>query len=57
MLRLYDYLESGNAYKVRLMLSLLGIPFEQYSHEPCIAVVRHWHSANVVDENRDQRTR
>jgi glutathione S-transferase len=28
-LRLYDYLESGNAYKVRLMLSLLGISFER----------------------------
>ena len=29
MLRLYDYLESGNAYKVRLLLSQLGIPFER----------------------------
>jgi glutathione S-transferase len=28
-LRLYDYFESGNAYKVRLLLSLLGIPFER----------------------------
>ena len=29
MLRLYDYFESGNAYKVRLLLSLLGRPFER----------------------------
>ncbi len=123
MLRLYDYWESGNAYKVRLLLSQLGqrfervhldilegetrrpeylaknpnhrVPmvewpdgrrlaesnailfhladgssylpersweraqslqwmfFEQYSHEPHIAVVRFWHFAGVVDENRD----
>lgn len=29
MLRLYDYFESGNAYKVRLLLSLLCRPFER----------------------------
>jgi len=29
VLRLYDYLESGNAYKVRLLLSQLGIAFER----------------------------
>ena len=29
MLRLYDNLVSGNAYKVRLILRLLGIPFER----------------------------
>ena len=29
MLRLYDYWESGNAYKVRLLLTLLGVPFER----------------------------
>lgn len=28
-LRLYDYFESGNAYKVRLLLSLLGRDFER----------------------------
>ncbi len=28
MLRLYDYLDSGNGYKVRLLLALLGEPFE-----------------------------
>jgi glutathione S-transferase len=29
LLRLYDYLESGNGYKVRLLLSQLGVPFER----------------------------
>ena len=29
MLRLYDYWESGNCYKVRLLLSQLGIAFER----------------------------
>jgi len=28
MLRLYDYLDSGNGYKVRLLLNRLAIPFE-----------------------------
>jgi len=124
MLRLYDYPESGNAYKVRLLLSQLEIPFErveldilkgdtrtdsfeaknlnhrvpvlewpdgrclaesnaillhvaaathllpsdpwdralvtqwmffeQYSHEPYIAVVRFWHFAGIVDEHREE---
>jgi glutathione S-transferase len=124
MLRLYDYLESGNAYKVRLLLTQLGLPFEriemdilkgatrtpeflaknpngripcleledgtflwesnaiqfylaegtpflpadrleraqvlqwmffeQYSHEPYIAVVRFWHFAGMVEKNRAQ---
>jgi glutathione S-transferase len=123
MLRLYDYLESGNGYKVRLLLTQLGrefewidldilngetrrpeflrknpngkIPvleledgtclaesnailfflaegtpylpddrldrarvlqwmfFEQYSHEPYIAVVRFWHHAGLAAEKRD----
>jgi glutathione S-transferase len=122
VLRLYDYPESGNAYKVRLLLSQLGIPFErveldilrgetrtpaflarnpnhrvpllewpdgrtlaesnailcylaegtallpadrferaqvlqwmffeQYSHEPYIAVVRFWHFSGAVEKNR-----
>lgn len=29
MLRLYDYWESGNCYKVRLLLSQLHLPFER----------------------------
>ncbi len=122
MLRLYDYFESGNAYKVRLLLTLLGerfervhldilkgetrrpeflaknpnhrVPllewpdgrclaesnailfhlaggsaylpsdawaraqvlqwlfFEQYRHEPYIAVVRFWHFAGLLDANQ-----
>jgi glutathione S-transferase len=122
VLRLYDYHESGNAYKVRLLLSQLGIPFErveldilrgetrtpaflaknpnhripllewpdgrrlaesnailfhlaegtpflpkdsferaealqwmffeQYSHEPYIAVVRFWHFSGQLDRHR-----
>lgn len=124
MLRLYDYLESGNGYKVRLLLTQLGTPFErieldilkaetrtkeflrrnpngripcleladgthlwesnaiqfylaegtqfllsdkleraqvlqwmffeQYSHEPYVAVVRFWHHAGLLDAKRDQ---
>ena len=124
MLRLYDYYESGNAYKVRLLLSQLGLPFErvqldilagetrtkdferknlnhrvpvlewpdgrclaesnaillhladgsdflpkdaferalatqwmffeQYSHEPYIAVVRFWHFSKTLDEHRSE---
>jgi len=122
MLRLYDYGESGNCYKVRLLLSQLGEPFErvdldilqgetrtpeflaknpnrrvpvvewpdgrrlaesdailwylaegtpllstdrweraqvlqwlffeQYSHEPYIAVVRFWHFSGAIGKNR-----
>ena len=33
MLRLYDYQESGNAYKVRLLLNQLGLPFERVELE------------------------
>lgn len=29
MLKLYDYLASGNSYKVRLVLAQLGIPYER----------------------------
>ena len=29
MLKLYDYLSSGNGYKVRLLLTQLGMPFER----------------------------
>jgi glutathione S-transferase len=124
MLTLYDFLPSGNGYKVRLLLTQLGIPFElvqldiakketrtpeflaknpngripclrledgthlwesnaiqfylaegtsflpagkleraqvlqwmffeQYSHEPYIAVVRSWHHFGTVEQNRAQ---
>ena len=122
MIRLYDFWESGNAYKVRLLLCQLAIPvdrvsvdilkgetrnerflrknpnhrvplvewpdgrtlaesnailfyfaqgtrflpedpwlraqalqwmfFEQYSHEPNIAVVRFWHFSGKLEQNR-----
>ena len=29
MLKLYDYLESGNGYKVRLLLHQLDIPYQR----------------------------
>jgi glutathione S-transferase len=29
VIKLYDYLESGNGYKARLILTLLGLPFER----------------------------
>ncbi|MDX1563574.1 MAG: glutathione S-transferase family protein, partial [Gammaproteobacteria bacterium] len=122
MIRLYDFWESGNCYKVRLLLTQLGVPFEcvaidildgksrtpqfleknpngrvpvvewpdgrrlaesnailwhlaegspllpddawqraqvlqwmffeQYSHEPYVAVVRFWHFAGLVEKNQ-----
>ena len=33
MLRLHDYLPSGNGYKVRLLLNQLGIPFERIEYD------------------------
>ncbi len=33
MLRLHDHLTSGNGYKVRLMLTLLAIPFERIEYD------------------------
>ena len=124
MLRLYDYWESGNCYKIRLLLQRLGLEFErvqldilkgetrtpeylaknpngripvlaledgrciaesnaiqwylaegtpflpddafaracvlqwlffeQYSHEPYVAVPRFWAHAGLMDEKRDQ---
>ena len=124
MLRLYDYLESGNGYKVRLLIHQLEIPyervelditrgetrtpeflarnpngripllvledgsclaesnaiqfylaegtdllpedrlerarvlqwmfFEQYSHEPYIAVVRYWHHIGIAESRREE---
>jgi len=124
MLTLYDFLPSGNGYKVRLLLTQLGLPFElvqldvgkketrtpeflaknpngripcvrledgthlwesnailfyfaegtpflpserlqraqalqwmffeQYSHEPYVAVVRAWHHFGLLEQNRAQ---
>ena len=33
MLRLHDYLDSGNGYKVRLTLAQTGVPFELIEHD------------------------
>ena len=33
MLRLHDNASSGNAYKVRLLLTHLGIPFERIEYD------------------------
>jgi glutathione S-transferase len=33
MLRLHDHLNSGNGYKVRLLLTLQGIPFERHEYD------------------------
>ncbi len=33
MLRLHDYLDSGNGYKVRLLLTQLGRPFERIEYD------------------------
>ncbi|HUC67111.1 MAG TPA: glutathione S-transferase family protein [Stellaceae bacterium] len=33
MLRLHDYAPSGNGYKVRLLLTLLGAPFQWIEHD------------------------
>ncbi len=33
MIRLHDYLPSGNGYKARLILSQLGIPFERIEYD------------------------
>jgi glutathione S-transferase len=33
MMRLHDFLESGNGYKVRLSLTQLGIPFERIEYD------------------------
>ena len=33
MYRLYDYLSSGNGYKVRLLLTQLGVPFERVERD------------------------
>ena len=54
-MKLYDYLPSGNGYKVRLLLAqvLQWLFFEQYSHEPYIAVVRHWVHTGVADARPD----
>jgi len=45
-----DLLPTG-AWERALVLQWMF--FEQYSHEPCIAVARFWHFAGRLEENRD----
>ena len=66
MLRLFDYWESGNAILFHLAAGTEFLPedgwqraqalqwmfFEQYSHEPYIAVVRFWHFSGQLDAHR-----
>jgi hypothetical protein len=33
VLRLHDYLPSGNGYKVRLLLTQLGVPFQRIEYD------------------------
>ncbi|MEQ8755365.1 MAG: hypothetical protein RID09_17860 [Coleofasciculus sp. G1-WW12-02] len=33
-MKLYDFLLSGNCYKVRLLLTQIGIPFERVTIQP-----------------------
>ena len=42
MLKLYDYLESGNGYKVRLLLHQLGVEYERIELD--ILPRRHAHA-------------
>ena len=39
-MRLYDCLESGNGYKCRLLLALLGIPFERIEFDVMMGETR-----------------
>ena len=34
LMKLYDFLLSGNCYKVRLLLTQIGIPFERVTIQP-----------------------
>ena len=52
MLRLYDYWESGNCYKVRLLLSQLGEPFERV---PVDILKQETRAAEFVAKNPNHR--
>ncbi len=52
MYRLYDYLPSGNGYKVRLLLALLGLPFERVELDIDRAETR---TAAYLDNNTNGR--
>jgi glutathione S-transferase len=52
-LRLHDYLPSGNGYKVRLLLTQLGIPFERIEYDIAAGETRT--TAFLDDVNADGR--
>jgi glutathione S-transferase len=52
-LRLHDYLPSGNGYKVRLLLTQLGIPFERIEYDITAGETRT--SEFLDDVNADGR--
>src|SRR5262249_54014386 len=52
MLRLYDYLPSGNGYKIRLLLTQLGIPFERVELDIVQGASR---TATFLAKNRNGR--
>ena len=52
MIRLYDYLPSGNGYKVRLLLTQLGIPFERIEVDIIKGLTR---TPEFLQKNRNGR--
>jgi glutathione S-transferase len=52
MIRLYDYLPSGNGYKVRLLLTQLGIPFERIEVDIIKGLTR---TSEFLQKNRNGR--
>ena len=62
MYKLYDYLSSGNSYKVRLLLSQLGVPYERVnvdimrgeSQLPSFLAVNPLHRVPVLQLSNDE---
>ncbi|HEY9645984.1 MAG TPA: glutathione S-transferase N-terminal domain-containing protein, partial [Chroococcidiopsis sp.] len=52
MYRLYDFLDSGNGYKVRLLLTQLAIPFELIEVDILKGETR---TAEFLQKNRNGR--
>ena len=52
MLRLYDYLPSGNGYKVRLLLTQLAIPFERIDEHVELVTVLEARSPMLADSGQ-----
>jgi glutathione S-transferase len=52
MLRLYDFLESGNSYKVRLLLTQLG---EEFERVPVNVMTRETRRPSFMEKNPNHR--